>query len=117
MRAALRSLPNLAAGGNQMTTTMRSNNTVAAEQLGRCGNVAQVVARYGEDAVRPVIDGDLTADDLALSVLEDFASMPGASGRKMFQAALDDGIESVENPPDLPMSLAFRTPGTSTCLT
>ena len=83
-----------------MTTVWTPQNTVAAESLGRCVNVAAVLARHGEAAVRPVIEGYLTADDLALEVLEDFASLPGASGRRMFQQALDHGIGSVDDPPE-----------------
>lgn len=83
-----------------MATTMRAaRNTVPGDMLGRCVNVAEVVARHGEATVRPVIDGYLTADDLALDVLDDFASLPGASGRRMFQQALDHGIDTVEDPP------------------
>ena len=73
--------------------------TVPAERLGRCVNVDQVIARYGEAAVRPIIDGYLTADDLGREVLEDFAALPGATGRRMYQQALDHGIDSVDDPP------------------
>ncbi|MEM8925571.1 MAG: oxygenase MpaB family protein [Actinomycetota bacterium] len=80
-------------------TVRKAQNTLPADRLGRCVNVDAVIARYGEQAVRPVIDGYLTADDLALDVLDDFVDLPGALGRKMFRQALDHGIESVENPP------------------
>ena len=83
-----------------MTAVSTARNTVAPESLGRCVNVEAAVARYGEAAVRPIIEGYLTADDLALEVLEDFAARPGASGRRMFQQALDHGIDSVDDPPD-----------------
>lgn len=65
--------------------------TVPPDQLGRCVNVESVIARFGGAAVRPIIDGYLTADDLAREVIEDFAALPGASGRQMYQQALDHG--------------------------
>ena len=84
-----------------MTTTVwTAQNTLPPSQLGRCVNVTETMARYGEEAVRPVIEGYLTADDLALEVLEDFAALPAASGRCMFQQALDHGINSVDDPPE-----------------
>ncbi|MEM7091743.1 MAG: oxygenase MpaB family protein [Actinomycetota bacterium] len=81
-------------------TVFENRVTVAPHELGRCANVAEVMARHGEAAVQPVIDGYMTADDLALEVLDDFAALPGASGRRMFRQALDHGIETVEDPPD-----------------
>lgn len=54
-----------------LTAAWAARNTVPADRLGRCVDVDAVVARYGEAAVRPVVDGYLTADDLALEVLED----------------------------------------------
>lgn len=89
-----------------MTAIIRTpQNTVPADQLGRCVNVAAVIAKHGEEAVRPVIDGYLTADDLALDALDDFAALPGASGRRMFQQALDHGIDTVDDPPESLMRL------------
>jgi hypothetical protein len=40
-----------------LTPTWAARNTVPADRLGRCVNVEGVIARHGEAAVRPVIDG------------------------------------------------------------
>ena len=83
-----------------LTADGATRNTVPADRLGRCVHVDAVVARHGEALVRPIIDAYLTADDLALEVIEEFVTLPGASGRQMFQQALDHGIGSVDSPPE-----------------
>ena len=83
-----------------LTADGATRNTVPADRLGRCVHVDAVVARHGEAVVRPIIDAYLTADDLALEVIEEFVTLPGASGRQMFQQALDHGIGSVDDPPE-----------------
>ena len=57
-----------------MTATVSTpKTTVPPERLGRCRNVDAVMAKHGADAVQPVIDGYMTADDLALLELEAMA--------------------------------------------
>jgi ER-bound oxygenase mpaB/B'/Rubber oxygenase, catalytic domain len=76
-----------------------ARNTRPATELGRVTNVAAVTAMHGAEAVTMLTDAYLTADDLGRAVLEDFVSMDGASGRRMLAKALDEGIESVDDPP------------------
>jgi hypothetical protein len=71
-----------------------------ARELKRFCNVEEVARRYGWDAVNPLLEGAFTADDLALEVVDDFARMKGAAGRRMLERALDEGIESVPDAPD-----------------
>jgi hypothetical protein len=71
---------------------------VPAHRLGRVVNVDGVVSRYGIEAVRPLLDGMLTADDLALAVVEDFRRLRG--GPAMYRRAVEEGIDSVPEAPE-----------------
>ena len=73
--------------------------TRSADQLGRVTDLDRAVRRYGADALQPLLDGCLTADDLGRSVLEDFVDIGIMDGRRMLTKALDDGIESVDGAP------------------
>ena len=76
-----------------------ARSTVPAHQLGRVTNLDAVATRFGRDAVQPLLDGCLTADDLGRAVLEDFSTIGPVKGRKLLNQALDDGIESVTDAP------------------
>lgn len=69
------------------------------ENLGRFVNVEETARRHGWDVVRPLLDAALTGDDLALEVVEDMSTLPGRSGRMMFEQALERGIETVADAP------------------
>ena len=69
------------------------------EELGRFTNVEETARRHGWDAVRPLLDGVMTGDDVAMEVMEDIAAMRGKRGRAMFEQALEHGIDTVEDPP------------------
>jgi hypothetical protein len=79
-------------------TPREARNRRAPRDLGRLVNVDQAIERYGADAVQPLIDGCLTADDLALEVVDDLRRVRG--GREMYQRAVDEGIDAVPEAPD-----------------
>jgi hypothetical protein len=71
---------------------------VPADQLGRVVNVDDAVSRYGIEAVGPLLEGMLTADDLALAVVEDFRRLRG--GPAVYRRAVEEGIDSVPEAPE-----------------
>ena len=87
-----------------------SGATVPAHRLGRVVDVDGVVSRYGIEAVRPLLDGMLTADDLALAVVEDFRRLRG--GPAMYRRAVEEGIDSVPEAPES-MRRLFGSPDAS----
>lgn len=72
--------------------------TVPAERLGRVVEVDAARRRYGTDAVQPLLDGMLTADDVALAVVEDFRRIRG--GPAMYRRAVEEGIDAVPEAPE-----------------
>jgi len=76
-----------------------AKNTRPGAELGRVTRLEEAKLIFGEAALQPIIDAALTADDLALEVLEDFSAMRGRTGRKMLDKALDEGIDAVEDAP------------------
>jgi hypothetical protein len=72
--------------------------TVPAHRLGRVVRHEEAVARFGADVIGPLVDGMLTADDLALAVVEDFRRIRG--GPALYRRAVEEGIESVPEAPE-----------------
>jgi hypothetical protein len=70
----------------------------AGRDLKRVVNAEATERRYGADVVQPLLDGMLTADDLALDVVEDFRAMRG--GMALYRRAVEEGIDSVPEAPE-----------------
>jgi hypothetical protein len=70
----------------------------AGRDLGRVVNVEDAERRYGTGLVEALLDGMLTADDLALDVVEDFRRIGG--GPALYRRAVEEGIDAVPEAPE-----------------
>jgi ER-bound oxygenase mpaB/B'/Rubber oxygenase, catalytic domain len=80
------------------STPRRALTELRGRDLGRVINADEAIARYGTDTVQPLFDGMLTADDLALDVVDDFRAMHG--GPALYRRAIEEGIDAVPEAPE-----------------
>lgn len=67
--------------------------------LGRVVNKERALARFGPELVYTLTDHCLQGDDLAYRALQSFRSLDARSGWRLFEKALEHGIEAVDDPP------------------
>ena len=66
--------------------------------LGRVASAELACRRFGEDWVRSLVDGCLTGDDLAYEAFLGFRDPEQRSGWRLFEQALEHGIDRVDDP-------------------
>src|SRR5882757_9592576 len=80
------------------STPRRALTERLGRDLGRVINADEAIARYGAATVQPLFDGMLTADDLALDVVDDFRAVRG--GPALYRRAIEEGIDAVPEAPE-----------------
>lgn len=71
-----------------------------ALELGRIANADQAIARFGRDYVTRLVDHCLLADEPAYLAFRGFRDKEQNSGWRMFERALEHGIDSLDDPAD-----------------
>ena len=74
------------------------DDLVPAEQLGRVVNLAAAKQKYRPELVDAIVSNMTKADELGYSAWNALKPLKRA-GHAMFSKALNDGIDSIENPP------------------